>query len=278
MATYAIGDVQGCFDDLLRLVDKINFDKTTDTLWFCGDVINRGPKSLETLRFIKSLGSSAITVLGNHDLHFLAVTALANNPSKHDTFTDILEADDRDDLVKWLLSNKLFHHDSDLNISMVHAGVPIQWTIEDAVSFSSEIEKILQSDSSLDFFKHMYGNYPPEWNPNLTGWNRYRFITNVFTRMRYCDDEGRPDFRHKGDIGTQPKHLTAWFMHEHRRTKDNEIIFGHWSTLSNIKEKNIYAIDTGCLWAQNLTALRIDTKEKELISIECPNGIKPTTK
>lgn len=278
MATYAIGDVQGCYDDLVRLLDTINFDSSNDQLWFCGDIINRGPKSLETIRFIKSLNDSAITVLGNHDLHFLAVALVSNKPSKYDTFADILNADDRLELIEWLRFQKLFHHDPELNISIVHAGIPIQWTIEDAKKFSMEMEGVLQSVKSADFFQHMYGNYPPEWNDALTDWDRYRFITNVFTRMRFCDAEGRPDFKFKGDIGTQPEHLTPWFMHKDRLTKNDEIIFGHWSTLSNVKQKNIYAIDTGCLWSQSLTALRIDTKEKERIQIDCPNGIKPVKK
>jgi bis(5'-nucleosyl)-tetraphosphatase (symmetrical) len=276
MATYAIGDIQGCYDDLLRLLDKIKFDTSADTLWFCGDIINRGPKSLETIRFIKSLNDSAITILGNHDLHFLAVASASNKPSKYDTFSDILNADDRLELIEWLRFQKLFHHDPELNISIVHAGIPIQWTIEDAKKFSMEMEGILQSEKSTEFFQHMYGNYPPEWKDSLTGWDRYRFITNVFTRMRYCDAEGRPDFKFKGDIGTQPDHLIPWFMHKDRLTKQDDIIFGHWSTLSNVKQKNIYAIDTGCLWSQSLTALRIDTEEKERIQIDCPNGIKPT--
>lgn len=278
MATYAIGDVQGCYDDLVRLLDKIQFDATNDQLWFCGDIINRGPKSLETIRFIKSLNDSAITILGNHDLHFLAVASLDNKPARHDTFSDILNANDKDELVNWLRFQKLFHHDPALDISMVHAGIPIQWTINDAIAFSTEIENALQSDKAYDFFTHMYGNYPHQWHDSLKSWDRYRFITNVFTRMRYCGIDGRPDYKFKGDIGTQPSHLTPWFMHEKRLTKDDDIIFGHWSTLSNVKQKNIYAIDTGCLWSQNLTALRIDTEIKQRIQIDCPNGIKVVKK
>lgn len=275
MATYAIGDVQGCYDDLLQLLDKVNFDSQTDQVWFCGDIINRGPKSLDTIRFIKQLGNAAITVLGNHDLHFLAVSYTSNSPSKFDTFSDILNADDKNELVDWLRQQKLFHHDDSLNISMVHAGIPPQWTINDACDYSSEMEEILQSDNPEDFFKNMYGNYPPEWNSSLTGWNRYRFITNVFTRMRFCDQEGKPDYKHKGSIGSQPNHLIPWFLHSKRKTKNDDIIFGHWSTLANVKQGHVYPIDTGCLWGGKLTALRIDTEEKTFISIDCPNGIKP---
>ena len=275
MATYAIGDIQGCYDDLLRLLEKIRFDPRTDQLWFCGDIINRGPKSLETIRYIKSLGESAITVLGNHDLHFLAVAFVTDRPSKHDTFNDILQADDRDELVDWLRCQKIFHHDPELNISMVHAGLPPHWTISDAVKHAKELENILCSDESTEFFRHMYGNQPSQWNDALKGWDRYRFITNVFTRMRFCNNEGRPDFKFKGDIGTQPEHLTPWFMHRNRLTKEDEIIFGHWSTLNNVKSEKVHAIDTGCLWGGQLTALKIEKNSRALISIDCPNGIKP---
>ena len=278
MATYAIGDIQGCYDDLLRLLDKIKFDSLSDQLWFCGDIINRGPKSLETIRFIKQLGSSAVTVLGNHDLHFLAVSYVTDKPSKHDTFSGILKANDRDELVEWLRYQKLFYHDPSLNISMVHAGIPPQWTIKAACDYALEMEAVLQSEKPYNFFKHMYGNYPPEWNDSLTGWDRYRFITNVFTRMRFCDSAGRPDFKSKGGIGSQPEHLTPWFMHQERKTKNDDIIFGHWSTLKNINVDHIYPIDTGCLWCGELTALRIDSEEKLLTQIDCPNGIKPTKK
>ena len=275
MATYAIGDIQGCYDDLLRLLEKLNFDSTSDKVWFCGDIINRGPKSLETIRFIKSLGDSAITVLGNHDLHFLAVNYITNKPSRYDTFSDILHAEDRNQLAHWLRHQKIFHHDPALNTSMVHAGIPIQWSISDACNYASEMEVVLQSEDPHDFFHHMYGNQPREWHESLTDWDRYRFITNVFTRMRFCDQQGRPDFKFKGDIGTQPDHLTAWFSHPDRKTINDDIIFGHWSTLSNVQQPHIYPIDTGCLWSGTLTALKINTDYKERIEIDCPNGIKP---
>ncbi|MDH5393143.1 MAG: symmetrical bis(5'-nucleosyl)-tetraphosphatase [Gammaproteobacteria bacterium] len=278
MATYAIGDVQGCYDDLMRLLDKIRFNPDSDTLWFCGDIINRGPKSLQTLRFIKQLGARAITVLGNHDLHFLAVAYLSNKPARYDTLDDILKADDRPELIDWLRQQKLFHHDPSLNISMVHAGIPPQWTIAQAQQYAEEVERLLQTQDPLPFFKHMYGNYPPQWRDSLKGWDRYRFITNALTRMRFCDISGRPDFKFKGDLGSQPVHLTPWFMHEKRRTKDDEIIFGHWSTLSAESHHRVYPIDTGCLWSGSLSALRIDTKERELIQVDCPNGIKPPSK
>jgi len=274
MATYAIGDIQGCYDDLLRLLEKIKFDSVTDTLWFCGDIINRGPKSLETIRYIKELGNNAVTILGNHDLHFLAVAYVTDKPSRHDTFSDILKAPDREELVNWLRSQKLFHYDTELNISMVHAGIPPDWTVQDSIGYSAEMESVLQQNNPFDFFKHMYGNQPHEWNDTLTGWDRYRYITNVFTRMRFCDLAGRPDFKYKNDIGTQPEHLTPWFMHDNRLTKNDEIIFGHWSTLTNIKTENIYALDTGCLWGGQLTALKIEADDRQLIQVECPNGIK----
>ncbi len=275
MAIYAIGDIQGCFDDLQRLIEKINFNPATDSLWFCGDIINRGPKSLETIRFIKQLGNNAVTVLGNHDLHFLAVAYVTDKPSKHDTFDDILKAEDRDELVDWLRQQKLFHFDPEHNISMVHAGIPPSWTIEDARRYAAEMENVLKAENPKDFFEHMYGNQPRQWHEQLKGWDRYRYITNVFTRMRFCDTDGRPDFKFKGDIGSQPEHLIPWFLYKDRQTKNDEIIFGHWSTLSNVDANNIYPIDTGCLWGGKLTALKISNEGRVQISIDCPNGIKP---
>lgn len=275
MAIYAIGDIQGCFDDLQRLLEKINFDSASDSLWFCGDIINRGPRSLETIRFIKQLGDRAVTVLGNHDLHFLAVAYVTDKPSKNDTFDDILKANDRDELVHWLRHQELFHYDTDLNISMVHAGIPPDWTVEDARCYSAEMENVLKAENPKKFFEHMYGNQPRQWQDQLKGWDRYRYITNVFTRMRFCDADGHPDFKFKGDIGSQPDHLVPWFMHQNRLTVNNEIIFGHWSTLTNIKVKNIYPLDTGCLWGGQLSALRIDRHDRQLIQVECPDGIRP---
>lgn len=274
MATYAIGDVQGCFDDLLRLLDKINFDSTSDTLWFCGDIINRGPKSLDTIRFIKQLNTAAITVLGNHDLHFLAVAYLSTKPAKYDTFSDILQANDRSELVDWLRFQKLFHYDPDLNISMVHAGLPVEWSIQQAQQYSQEIESVLQQDKPQEFFRHMYGNYPPKWSDDLQGWDRYRFITNVFTRMRFCRRNGQPDYKFKGNVGSQPEDLVPWFLVTERESKNDDIIFGHWSTLSNIKQPHIYPIDTGCLWQGKLSALKI-SPDRQLTQIDCSDGISP---
>lgn len=275
MPTYAIGDIQGCFDDLQRLIEEINFDPTSDTLWFCGDIINRGPKSLETIRFIKQLGERAITVLGNHDLHFLAVAYVSDKPSRHDTFADILKADDRDELVDWLRFQKLFYYDATLDISIVHAGIPPQWTIEDALRYASEVESVLQAENPVDYFQNMYGNYPKHWNENLKGWDRYRFITNVFTRMRFCDAQGQPHFKFKGEPGSQPEHLVAWFSHPQRLTRNERIIFGHWSTLKDPAIQNLYPIDTGCLWGGELTALKITKESAERIQINCPQSRKP---
>lgn len=266
MATYAIGDVQGCYDDLLRLLDLINFNPTNDQLWFAGDLVNRGKKSLETLRFIKGLGQSAVTVLGNHDVHLLAVVYLQKKPKKKDTFAKILKADDRDELIDWLRRRPLFHYNN--NYGLLHAGLPPQWDRQQAKQMASSVEQVLQADNPVDFFKAMYGDYPDLWSNNLQGVQRLRFILNCFTRLRYCDAQGRLDFYHKGKPGTQPAHLQPWFSVKSRKSIDITLIFGHWSTLGFYQDKYCYGIDTGCLWGGKLTALKLG-KTVQRISMDC---------
>ena len=204
MAIYAIGDVQGCFDELQILLKQVNFKSDKDILWFAGDIINRGPQSLETLRFIKSLDANAVTVLGNHDLHTLAVANGRGKQGKKDTIKEILEAPDRDKLLDWLTQRPLMHYDQHLNVCLVHAGIHPQWSAEQALGHAREVEAVLQGAKSHEFFHHMYGDKPPKWSDKLDGWDRLRFITNVFTRMRYCDEKGRLSLRDKGAPGNQP--------------------------------------------------------------------------
>ncbi len=270
MSIYAIGDIQGCFDDLLRLLEHIKFDKKTDQLWFAGDLVNRGPKSLETLRFVKSLGSSAVTVLGNHDLHLLATAFKQRTPHKHDSLTAILQAADRDELITWLRHQPLFHYNNDF--CLLHAGLPPQWDFAKTKEMALKAEKVLQGHNHLDFFKAMYGDKPDKWSSDLTGMRKIRFIVNCFTRMRYCDKNGQLDFKYSCAIGGQPKHLMPWFTAPKRQSTDMQIIFGHWSTLGYYQGNNCFAIDTGCLWGGELTAIKLGKKVKRM-SIECKKNL-----
>jgi bis(5'-nucleosyl)-tetraphosphatase (symmetrical) len=273
MATYAIGDLQGCYDSLLRLLDKLNFNESKDTLWFAGDLVNRGPDSLSTLRFVKSLGESAITVLGNHDLHLLAIAYKVKTTRSTD-LQRILDAEDRDELLQWLSSRPLLHHDTKLGYTMAHAGIYPFWELQQAQAYANELENTLKNNLS-DFLKHMYGNQPDNWNNSLTGFDRLRFICNSFTRMRFCNNDGTLDLCSNGAPGTIPDGAISWFDIAERKTKNERILFGHWSTLGNINNKNIYALDTGCVWGGKLTALRIDTENPEYISVDCPGDANP---
>lgn len=273
MAIYAIGDIQGCFDELLRLLDVIAFDSSQDQLWFAGDLVNRGPKSLETLRFVKSLGSSALSVLGNHDMHLLAASC-SKNYQKRDSLTPILDAPDRQELIDWLRHQPFFHHNDDY--CLVHAGLPPQWDFAKTKKMAVTAERVLRRPDYAHFLKQMYGDKPNLWSDELKGIARLRFIINCFTRMRYCDDEGRLDFAHSGAIGTQPDNLYPWFELPQRKTIHQRIIFGHWSTLGYYEGFNCYAIDTGCLWGGQLTALKLSNPPQR-ISIDCP-GMKKLNK
>jgi len=278
MAIYAIGDVQGCYQELQALLEKLQFSADQDTLWFAGDIVNRGPDSLQTIRFIKSLGANAITVLGNHDLHLLALANGRGKQGRKDTIRDILEAPDREELLDWLQHRPLMHYDKKHNVCMVHAGIYPSWTVEDALRYASEVEAILQSDKSHEFFHHMYGDKPPKWSKKLSGWDRLRFITNVFTRMRYCDEKGRLTLREKGAPEKQPPGIIPWYQVAKRKTTDTRVIFGHWSTLKNPHVKNLYPLDTGCLWGGELTAIRVNSEMTELVQVPCKQAqpIDPT--
>jgi len=261
MAIYAIGDIQGCYDDLQRLLDKINFRVDKDKLWFAGDLVNRGPDSLKTLRFIKSLGDRAITVLGNHDLTLLAIAEGFTKPKQH-TLDKILKAPDRDELLFWLRHQKLLHHCEKRGYTMVHAGIYHQWDLQQAKQRAQEVESILQSKFYLEFFTHMYGNKPDKWDAQLNNWDRLRFITNAFSRMRYCTPDGTLNFSDNHSPGTQKKGYLPWYELCKAQSSEHKIVFGHWSTLAgNTNTKNIYALDTGCLWGGELTAIKLGKKK-----------------
>lgn len=273
MSIYAIGDIQGCYDDLLRLLDKIKFDQQYDQLWFAGDLVNRGPKSLETLRFIKSLGSSAVSVLGNHDLHLLATAFKNRKPHKKDSLQQVLDAPDSDELLHWLRFRPLFHYNHDF--CLLHAGLPPQWNFSKTKKMALMAEKVIRGENHRSFFNAMYGDKPNLWHADLKGMERIRFIVNCFTRIRYCDAEGRLDFNHSGAVGSQPKQLMPWFSVPNRQSADMRIIFGHWSTLGYYQGHNCYAIDTGCLWGGQLTAIKLDNNKVKQISIDCEGSLSP---
>jgi len=263
MSTYAIGDVQGCFQELQDLLDKVNFDETKDKLWFTGDLVNRGPDSLSTLRFVKQL--NAISILGNHECHLLAITAGIIRPSKNDTFEQILSANDLPSLIKWIRHLPLLYFDEETQFVLIHAGLPPQWDIDFALAQAKTVESVLQSNKIHDFLAHMYGNLPDLWDEALTGWDRLRFILNVFTRMRYCKTNGRMNFEDKGPPGTQSSEFYPWFTLDKRKSRNNKIIFGHWASL-NIKNismahtYNVFPLDTGCVWGKKLTAMRLEDR------------------
>lgn len=269
MPIYAIGDVQGCFDSLKKLLTLIQFNPDRDQLWFTGDIVNRGPASLETLRFIKDLGDNAITVLGNHDLHLLAV-AYGHRKIHHtqDTFHKVIKAPDFDDLIDWLRNRPLLHHDTTNNFTMVHAGLPPQWNLTRAQKCANEVQQVLRSHMVDSFLANMYGNKPDLWSDNLRSWDRLRYITNSFTRIRYCDKEGREDFKSNRQIGTQPGHLMPWFHLPDRKNKELKIIFGHWAALGLHLENNIYSLDSGCVWGGKLTAMRLQ-HSPAYFQVEC---------
>ncbi|MFM1782623.1 MAG: hypothetical protein RIS14_376 [Pseudomonadota bacterium] len=258
MTTYAIGDLQGCYDVLARLLDHIKFDPAQDHLWFCGDLVNRGGQSLETLNLVYSLRERSTVVLGNHDMSLLAIAQRSEgdqnkvNPDLH----RVLFSPERDELIGWLTRQKLFHVDRNLGFAMVHAGLSPKWTLDIAAARAREVEKILQSDQAARHLKAMYGNQP-NWSPKLNGTDRFRAIVNIFTRMRYCTPNGRIGFEEKGKPGTQQPGFYPWFSTPGHAQRELPIVCGHWSTLGLFMGLGIYAIDTGAVWGGTLTALEL---------------------
>jgi bis(5'-nucleosyl)-tetraphosphatase (symmetrical) len=268
VAVYAIGDIQGCFDELQALLELIRFDPAADRLWFAGDLVNRGPASLETLRFVRDLGPNAVTVLGNHDIHLLALTHDIPLDKDDHTMDAILTAPDGPELVDWLSHRPLLHHDEALGYTLIHAGLPPQWDLHLARQCAHEVETVLRGSQRPEFLEEMYGNKPDRWSEKLKGWDRLRFIVNCFTRLRFCDNKGRLNLKIKGPPGTQPKGYYPWFELPHRASRNLRIIFGHWSALGERDDPGVFPIDSACLWGGRLTALRIDTGP-ERISLPC---------
>ncbi|WP_024850668.1 symmetrical bis(5'-nucleosyl)-tetraphosphatase [Hydrogenovibrio kuenenii] len=276
MATYIIGDLQGCYDDLMNLLDKIKYDPAKDELWFAGDIVNRGPKSLECLRFVKNLGDSGKMVLGNHDFHLLAAYAgLDKYRAKTDTLQPILKAKDADDLINWLRHQPLFVEHSKFPAVMVHAGIPPQWSIKQAKERAQEVEAVIQADDWKKSLKHhLFGSEPNEWDDKLKDWDRIRYILNALVRMRYCDKNGKLEFKSKmAPSGTILKSkYQPWFCFEERQNLDKQIFFGHWSTLGAIDAYEIHSTDTGCLWGGQLTAYCLDTNQRH--TVNCPENCR----
>ena len=273
MAIYAIGDIKGCYDSLRALLDKLQFDPAADTLWFTGDLVNRGPQSLEVLRFVRAL-PRCITVLGNHDLHCLAVAAGAATQKKRDTFVPLFSASDRDELLHWLRHQPLFHYDGARNCALVHAGLLPEWDIPTAERLAREAEALIRQSDRNHLFQHMYGNEPTHWDESLAGWARIRIIINGFTRVRYCTTAGLLDLRPKMSPGQQPAGLLPWFALPQRRSTGTHILFGHWSTLGFHQTHNITALDSGCLWGGQLTAWRVDQMVQP-VQVPCVATLSP---
>jgi len=261
VARYAIGDVQGCFQSLKCLLKRLSFDSQKDELWFAGDIVNRGPDSLECLRFIKGLGSSARIVLGNHDLHLLAIHACQNLPKRKDTLSQVLEAPDCLELMQWLKQQPLMVWDAENDLVMVHAGIPAMWSIQEAFNLSQEVTDVLKGENSFEFFEFMYGNEPDNWSQDLTRMTRLRVITNYFTRMRFIRSDGALDFSAKETLDSAPEGYKPWF-HETRNDRTT-ILFGHWAALTGeTNNAQFQALDTGCVWGGALTAVNLKTGER----------------
>lgn len=272
MATFVVGDLQGCFTPLRRLLDELKFDPAFDRLWLAGDLVSRGPQSLQTLRFAKSLGPACISVLGNHDISLIAAAHGAFAP--HRSLQQLFDAPDCAELISWLRQRPLLHYDPELNAVMVHAGIPPGWTLETAQQCAREVEACLQQENPKDWLAAIYGNQPNSWQPEhfASPLERQRYIINAFTRMRFCHADGSLEFKHnlspKQTVKKQPG-LVPWFQHPQRQNIDATICFGHWSTLGYYQGDGVIALDTGCVWGGHLSAVRIDKVKKRKYQVAC---------
>ncbi len=270
MAVYVIGDIQGCLTSLQSLLKTIKFKPQQDQVWFVGDLVNRGPDSLETLRFIHSLGDSARCVLGNHDIHLIACHAGVKKCKADSSLNAVLEDAKADQWIHWLRQQPLLHHDPQLDWLMVHAGLLAEWDLTTAKRCAHELETQLRSDNHVEFITNIYGDEPRQWSEDLADSERWRLSMNAFTRMRMCDPQGALDLSYKGPVEKNGTGLRPWFELK-RATEKQRIVFGHWSALGLVKRDNLLAIDTGCLWGNKLTAARIDCDTPIITSIDCPN-------
>jgi bis(5'-nucleosyl)-tetraphosphatase (symmetrical) len=265
MSTYAIGDVQGCYDQLMRLLERAGYDERRDVLWFVGDLVNRGPQSLATLRFVKGLGDRQVTVLGNHDLAMLVVAAGSKKAHRSDTFGDILAAPDRDELLAWLRHQKLMHAAGAW--ALVHAGLLPQWSIAQALARAGEVESALRGPAHGEFLKEIYGNEPLDWRDDLAGYDRLRIVVNVMTRIRLVTPGGTLEFSHKLGPATAPAGYLPWYDHPARASRGTTVIFGHWAALGLLQRDDVVCLDSGCVWGRKLSALRLE--DRRLTDCDC---------
>lgn len=266
MSTYAIGDLQGCHQHFQQLLEIIGFNPSRDKLWLVGDVVNRGPNSLAVLHTLMQLGDAVIMVLGNHDLHLLMVAAGVTTQQPHDTLKSILQAPDREKLLNWLRHQRLFYHEDEY--ALVHAGLLPGWSVDQAEYLAQEVEAILCNDQSFqEFAPSMYGNDPDHWQDSLQGEHRWRVIINAMTRLRICTREGKMNFAFKANPADIPAGYVPWFNAPNRASKTHTILFGHWSALGLRMERNLIALDTGCLWGGSLTAVRLE--DRRVFQVPC---------
>ena len=273
MATYAIGDIQGCYREYRMLLELICFDATHDRLWFVGDLVNRGPGSLEILRDVKALGDSAITVLGNHDFHLLRLAAGHGKHHHDDTLVPVLDAPDRDELIDWLAERPLAYREG--SHLLIHAGLVPQWTADRTIELAQEVEAVLASDERSDFLDHLYGDYPNRWDESLQGFDRWRVIVNVLARLRFCSADGTMEVKAKRGAAFAPEGMRAWFAHPNRASADHLVICGHWSTQELMLEPSVWMLDSGCLWGGTLTAVRLEDRQVFQIPSLSPATPKP---
>jgi bis(5'-nucleosyl)-tetraphosphatase (symmetrical) len=268
MSTYAVGDIQGCFDQFSRLLDVIRFDRAHDRLWLVGDLVNRGPRSLEVLRVAKGLGDAAIVVLGNHDLHLLALSHGHAKARSDDTLEAVLKAPDRDELLQWLRHRPMMHVET--RMAMVHAGLLPQWTIATAAELAGEVEAALRGPDHDAFIAALYGGKPDHWDESLRGYDRLRVIVNAMTRLRFCTLDGVMDFHAKGETESAPPGFVPWFDVPGRRSADTTLVCGHWSALGLHLRTNLLALDSGCVWGGKLTAVRLEDRAQ--FQVACGSG------
>lgn len=269
MTVYAVGDIQGCYDSLQSLLSKVNFNPNKDQLWCVGDLVNRGTQSLETLLFLHDIRHCVKIVLGNHDLHLIACFYDHARIKKHDTIQDIICSKQGKLLIDWLRQQPLVYYDQEHHVTMVHAGIPPLWSLEDSLARSAEIEAVLQDDDKVvKFLKHMYSNDTVNWSELLTGHERRRVITNYLTRMRFCKADGTIEFNSKEGLDTAPAGFMPWFDVPNRKMQGQDILFGHWAALEgHCDEPHVYALDTGCVWGSCLTMM--DVKTKQCYAVDC---------
>lgn len=266
MATIAIGDVQGCYNQLMRLLERAGFDERRDVLWFVGDLVNRGPQSLATVRFVKGLGKRAVTVLGNHDLNLLAVAEGIRKPHYGDTDGDVLAAPDRDELLAWLRQRNMMHAEN--GYAMVHAGLLPQWNISQALALAREVEAALAGPGYRQFLRDMYGNEPARWRDDLAGADRLRIIVNAMARMRLTNSDGVLELDYKLGLDGMPRGYVPWYDAPNRASRGTTIIFGHWAALGLLVREDVVCLDSGCVWGRALSALRLE--DRRLFQLDCP--------